>query len=69
MFDSSDSRLYVRNYQEGRVTVNVYSVSGQLLRSAVYTSDGMDVAGLPSGIYLVKLITENGDYSQKIFRK
>lgn len=69
VFDSSDSRLYVRNYQEGRVTVNVYSVSGQLFRSAVYTSDGMDVSGLPSGVYLVKLITENGGYSQKIFRK
>jgi hypothetical protein len=54
----------------GKQSVELYSLLGQKIR--VYTIEnpsgelGMDVSGLPSGIYLIKLIHNSASFSQKL---
>ena len=79
-FDSVDeletSRLYV--YMSDGVlhveepalkAVSVYNVSGQEIAGASATeSFAFDMSACPNGIYIVKIQTENGIFSQKIIK-
>ncbi len=63
---TAESLTLVANWQPGTVSIAVFDAKGQLLRqqskqvNAALEPLSMDVAALPSGVYFVKIMDENG---------
>ena len=61
----ASDRLYIKG--DGVVSVAVYNVVGQMISSG---NDGteqvIDLSGMPSGIYLVKVVTVNGEMVKRV---
>lgn len=49
--------------------VKIFDTTGRLIRSASYQNDKVYVSDLPSGIYFIKIKTNQGDYISKIIKK
>lgn len=52
--------LHVKNLS-GSATIQLYSLSGNLVKTAkVISGESVDLQSIPSGIYMVKVVTESG---------
>ncbi|AOW19684.1 T9SS type A sorting domain-containing protein [Urechidicola croceus] len=61
-------RIEIKGLQEEAV-FKVYSILGKKLLEQKLTNDYIDISSLKSGIYFVKLITENGQTTKKLVKK
>ncbi|MBO5001101.1 MAG: T9SS type A sorting domain-containing protein, partial [Prevotella sp.] len=55
----------------GNVSVSIYTISGVSVMTHSTVSDYLrcDLTSLPSGIYIVRVNTDSGTYSQRIMKK
>lgn len=66
--DASTRRLVIGNADEEIRSVAFYSAAGNLVMSVKGELNSIDVSELPRGVYFVKVVTKNGDYSQKLLK-
>lgn len=50
-------------------SVKIFDSTGKLLKNIIHDNDKVNISGLPSGIYFVKIKTDKGDYATKIIKK
>lgn len=51
-------------------SVKVYNTTGSIVLSVnSLNGNSIDVSGLPSGMYVVRVQTEGNNYTQKVFKK
>jgi hypothetical protein len=63
----TNSHLYIRNNKTKRGTWKVIDVSGRLVKTlnSSNLSEGIELAGLENGLYLVSIINKEGDQTEE----
>jgi pectate lyase len=61
--------LYLSATDQKIENVIIYSMTGALVKTVSNRTDAIDVSDLNSGNYLVKLITDQGSYIQRVIKK
>ncbi|MEL6811088.1 MAG: T9SS type A sorting domain-containing protein [Bacteroidota bacterium] len=61
--------LYVQGVEGEQVTVEIYNVLGSLLTRQTTNTNAIDVANLPSGIYLLRMEVDNSIVTKKIVKE
>ncbi len=67
----SHNEVFVKlnNSEKGKRAVRIYNMTGQMVyseNSTVENESGIDVSGIPTGMYFIEVITEKNTYSKKL---
>jgi len=66
VFDAFSLKLKVNQKVD---QIKIYDVSGKQVKNIIYNNDKVDIADLSSGIYFLKIRTNEGEYLSKIIKK
>lgn len=66
--DVTTRQLIIGSTDEEIRSVALYSAAGNLVKAVSGAVSSFDVSELPRGVYIVKVVTKNGDYSQKLLK-
>ena len=66
--DNNNLKIGIADLSDNTYTYELYSISGQILRSGAVTSPdfAVNLSGMASGIYLVSVNSDTGTYAKKI---
>jgi pectate lyase len=66
--DVTARQLIIGSTDEEIRSVELYSATGKLVKEVSGAVGSLDVSELPRGVYIVKVVTKNGDYSQRLLK-
>lgn len=64
----SSGRVFLQGQSTEVETFRLYSASGQLLTNGVYLSEGIDLSGLPNGLYFLEHTGEQGSIVKRVLK-
>lgn len=62
----ADERIYVKNNNHENAILNIYDLQGNLLLSKQIDSNPVDISGIKKGIYIVKLVSSENVFIEKL---
>jgi uncharacterized delta-60 repeat protein len=65
----TNNAINISGLNEPIISVNIYSLKGELIYEKTDYHNSIDVSTLASGIYFTKILTENGVFSRKFMKE